>query len=192
MKILILLCTSFMLINGQTLPKDSCEGLARHLANVSTREETVEKIAANPGSCMPILMKWSEAAPAGIDYEDLAVGLAETFGRLRYADAVPFLIRNIDITRFGMTPSYMKTSASLRRARPAADALIQIGEAAREGVMRAVSGRATPDDRVMLIFVLSQIGGGEVRQFLRVMRGYAAAEKMFCEVGLGELKEGTH
>lgn len=81
---------------GSALGQD----LATELANPQTRGQAVAAIAASGRGDLPLLLKLSEAPPVSFDdvaQQQLDVGLARAFGRLRATEAIPFLIKHINL-----------------------------------------------------------------------------------------------
>lgn len=160
--------------------------LAQRLANEGTRKDAVEEIAAAGIRKVPALLSWTRTPPKRVSKHELYVGLADVFGRLRTKEAIPFLIVNINLQRSRLEiPPWLKVASVIEDSLPAVRALIQIGPEASRALINVPPGHAKLEDRLAMIFVVSQIKGvPEAREFLAVMAGEANAERYWAEEGL--------
>jgi len=133
------------------------EDLARRLANDSTRDSAVAHVAAAGASSLPHLLSWAEKPPAGIDRDELDIGLADAFARLRAKEAIPFLIKNLSLNRDGGISPWLKSSERIEDTYPMAAALIAIGPDACEALVAASKQPMGWEDRLVAIFVVTQV-----------------------------------
>jgi len=186
------LASAFGVASAQRSPEKP-DLLARRLAdaNLETRSAAIEEVIASPGNWTTVLLDWTTNPPAGVRASDLNVGLAEAFGRIKTEAAVPFLIRVISIRRFPFTLApWIKEASSVEYEYPAAEALVRIGPAAAEAVIKAADGPMTPLERLCAIFVVGQAAAAPgTREFLMRAIGQANADRVWAEKGLEALKE---
>ena len=132
--------------------------LARQLADEGSRETAITQITASPERYAALLISWTLHAPDKVDKQGLYVGLADVFGRLRDKDAIPFLIRNIELRRhvYEVIP-WNRSAEAVQESLPAASALIQIGPDASKALMRSYSEPKPAGRRLFEIFVISRI-----------------------------------
>lgn len=174
-------------------PDTADRDLARLLADASTREAAVAKVAASGTGKVSLLLSWGRRPPAHIDRCGLYIGLAEVFGRLRTAEAIPFLIRNISLRRtcsLDLAP-WLKTPQVIEESLPAASALIRIGPDASRALIRASEQPMLAGDRLAAIFVVSRIKGvPEAGGFLSSALGEANQESLRAREGIELLGQG--
>src|ERR1700733_5594031 len=107
---------------------ESYTELARRLADANTRAETIATVSSDPRSTR-LLISWTRTPPKGVDEYELSIGLADAFSRLKTKDAIPFLIKNINLRRHryvDLAP-WLKTDQAIRDTFPALAALIELG-----------------------------------------------------------------
>jgi hypothetical protein len=164
--------------------------LARQLSNLATRDAAVEQVVASPATLIPVLLSWTTNPPDGVSANDLNVGLAVAFDRMKTEAAIPFLVRVISIKRFPYTfAPWIKEASSVELEYPAAEALIRIGPSAATAVIKAAQGPMTSLERLLAIFVVGQIDGTPgAREFLTRAVAQANADRVWAEKGLERLK----
>jgi hypothetical protein len=163
----------------------SDQELARQLANESTRQDAVDKIAASGADRVPVLLSWTRMPPAQVNIYQLYVGLADVFGRLRTREAIPFLIENISLRRGIEAPPWTKMPQVVEDRLPAVGALIRIGPDASMALIRTSWETARAEERLAAIFVVSQVKDvPEARGFLVAILGEANLERFWAEEGL--------
>jgi len=161
--------------------------LARSLADPGTRQGAIAIILASGNSKVRLLLSWSRNPPSEVDETELDVGLAQAFGQLRTKEAIPFLIKNINLKRFVGNDAWTRAPEVIEGWMPAVAALIQIGPESSKALIRAWD-RMSPDDRLGAIFVVSRIKGvPEARAFLLSALGEANMQRRRAEEGLGFL-----
>jgi hypothetical protein len=160
--------------------------LAILLANSETRQSAIEQVVALKNAKIPLLLKWTENPPVGIDRSDLDIALAEVFGRLKTAEAIPFLMRNITIERWPPSPdTWTKTVKVIEDRMPAVSALVQIGPEAARAIMQTYDMSLDFQQRLARIFVVSQVHNvPEAQAFLTTVAGQANLERFWAEEGL--------
>jgi hypothetical protein len=164
--------------------------LAQLISNDTTRQNGVDRIVVGGGREIPLLLSWTLNPPDHVDMHGLNVGLADVFGRLRTVEAIPFLIKNIRLQRWVWDfQSWSRAPQPIEGAFPAVAALIQIGPEASKALMRFASEAIPNDDRLPVIFVISQIALANAnaqaeRAFLSSALGEANLERFWAEEGL--------
>lgn len=171
--------------------------LAQRLADDSSRQAAVDEIVASRQNELRVLISWTVRPPDQVDRRGLYIGLADAFGGLRAKDAIPFLIKNIDLKRraYEITP-WNRAPAAVEESLPAVAALIQIGPDASKALMQSYSEPKGIGDRLFLIFAVSRIASSmsdprEERVFLAAAAGEANSEHYWAEQGLKAL-DGSH
>jgi len=186
---------------GSTLAQTvSDKELVRLLASANTREGTVTRIVAMGKAKVPVLLSWADRTPtelfepeslAPILAHELNVGLADVFGRLRTAEAIPVLIKNIGIERLVPGDTWSRGPERIAADYPAAGALVRIGPEASKAVIHASEQPMPPMDRVVAVFVVSRIQGvPEAKQFLSRAEWEAATQLDYARDGLKLLGGG--
>jgi hypothetical protein len=163
-------------------------GLARLLADQSTRQVTVDSLVNSTDHRAAVLLSLAQTPPPGVNKYALDVGLAETFGRLRTKEAIPFLISNITLQFGGAGPDLLSRDAdSIKSGMPAVAALIQIGPEASRALIRAV-WKMHDRDRIAAIFVISQSRSvPEARDALHQIMGQTNVERYWAQQGLDRM-----
>lgn len=180
----LLISTIFCMVVSAQVP--NALGLARQLANESTRQNAIAAIVASGNETVPLLLSLTKKPPAQLNQHALFVGLADAFGQLKAKEAIPFLIKNIGLDReLIREPNIsMKTAEVIKGRMPAVAALIQIGPAASQALIGTWQ-KIDRDDELWAIFVVSQIRGvPKAREFLSSVLGEANMERSFAEDGL--------
>lgn len=162
--------------------------LAHLLASDKTREETVAGLSNSGRDRVPLLLSLAASPPAHLERYQLNLGLSEAFGKLRTTEAIPFLIKNINLQYWPESPDTLTKTADVIKSRmPAVAALIEIGPAATRALISSI-GKMTPQERLGAIFVISQDGAPpEAREFLTSVAGQSNLEHHWAEVGLRRL-----
>jgi hypothetical protein len=170
---------------------NSDEALARLLSNEATRQGAVDRILEEGNNKIPLLLSWARNAPAQIDTSELYIGMAIVFGQLKVREAIPFLIKNINIQRWPSSPNvWMKTPQVVLQRLPAVAALIQIGPESSKQLIRSAWKRMAGEDRLAAIFVVSRIKGvPEADAFLSDALGLANMERYWAEEGIKVLND---
>ncbi len=159
--------------------------IAELLSNPGTRVTAVEAVVGARGEKLPLLLSWARKPPVGVEARELYIGLADVFGRLRTADAIPFLIQNISLARTKEMNTWLKAPDAIRDRLPAAAALISIGPRASRAVIHAAWGSMTSEDRLAAFFVVSQVPGvPEANDFLSSSLAELNEQRYWIEEGL--------
>jgi hypothetical protein len=118
----------------------------------------------------------------------LYVGLADVFGTLKTAEAIPFLIKNISLDRTRAVNTWLKTPEIIEERLPAVGALVKIGPEACKALIRATWKPMLHEDRLAAIFAVSRITSQykipEAREFLSSVLASATLERYTAEEGL--------
>jgi HEAT repeat protein len=148
------------LISGFVRAQDtSNQELARRLADAKTRQAAIDTLSKDK---IPVLLSWTRTPPAGVDEDELHVGLANAFGQLGVKEAIPFLIKNITLRRYRIVDlaPWLKGAAMIEDTFSAVAALIDLGPDASAGVMHAYQESLTgEEERLAAVFVVSRIKG---------------------------------
>jgi hypothetical protein len=191
--ILFVVTTWCFALNAQTVNDHE---LARMLASDTTRQSAVDRIAASGQSKVPLLLLWAASPPRGIEKIGLRIGLADAFGRLKTTQAVPFLMKNIEIQRYPFEgPPWMHAASGIERHYPALAALIQIGPDSFEALLRYYEQPRGIGDRLFAIFAISRIAATmkdtpeDIRALLASAAGEANVERFWAEEGLKALDQ---
>jgi hypothetical protein len=176
---------------AQTVVSD--RELASLLANQSTRERALATIVGSRNSKVPLLLQWTKNPPQGVNQRELNIGLADTFRQLRTIEAVPFLIKNISLSRWIDTNTWLKSAEVIEQRLPAVAALIAIGPEAADAVIRASWEPMTGEDRLAAIFtvyrIVSSTNDDSVgRDFFSSTLAEANLQRYWAEQGLKRLK----
>jgi len=119
-------------------------------------------------------------------------GLAEVFGELKIAAAIPFLVSRIGLrsTRYVALSPWLKSEEVIEKTFPALSALIKIGPDASRAVIQGYPSLTMLDERLAAMFVVSHIAGvPEARDFLIRVPAAANTECIWAERGLKKLDE---
>jgi len=173
------------------------DGLARRLADDRTRDSAVAQAVASADSSLPLLLLWAEHPPPQVGRDGLYIGMADVFARLRARAAIPFLIRNLGVSRDQIGVPWLKTAKRIEDVYPMAAALIAIGPEACEAIAAASEQPMRREDRLVSIFVVARVisrGGSfpEAREYLSSAAGQAFQERLWAEEGLRHLDENPH
>ena len=171
-------------------PDFSDQAVARRLASSTERMAAVREVAGAGGAqLLPRLIAWTTSPPADIDRTELNIGLADAFGEVKAVGAIPFLIRNLAITRYRAFPldPWVRKAPVIEAAYPAVGALVKIGASSSEPLMRAARGRLTPDERLCALFALAQINDPSAQEFLNGALGKAGLEQYWLNDALRAL-----
>jgi hypothetical protein len=166
--------------------------LAELLANSSTREAAVARVAGSPATSVPLLLSWTTAPPPGVDDYELRVGLADALGEVRSQAAIPFLVKNLVLRRdrFIDLAPWLKTPEVVVDTFPAISALIKIGPEASRALILAARQPMTAEERLAAVFVVSRIKGvPEARPFLTSALAQADLERRWIEEGVRALDD---
>jgi hypothetical protein len=157
--------------------------LARLLAAENTRHLAIDEIVKAGTQKTALLLSWTRNPPPGIDQQELNVGLADAFGKMRTEEAIPFLIQNINLLRVPGFVNFWKSAQMIEQFLPAVGALVQIGPEASREVMRNAWEMRIQDFHVA-VFVVSQVKDvAESKAFLSAVRSYANAESYWASEG---------
>src|ERR1700682_1537180 len=158
------------------------ENLARLLANKDTRRGTVIAILMSTSSRVPLLLSWTQNLPARVDRQELYIGLADAFGQLRTKEAIPFLIKYIDMERSMPRPNiWLKNEVAIAKELPAVGALIRICPPASKPLIETPLAQLPPGDRLATIFAVARIGDPGARDFLSSALGGPRYERYYAE-----------
>ena len=170
---------------------ESDSQLARRLADPATRSDAVSRVLREGADRIPLLLSWAKRPPEQVNEYELDIGLADVFGQLKAREAIPFLIKNINLSLTNKANTWLKTAEIVEREMPAVAALVRIGLPASRAIMRAFETEApmSPVERLPLIFVVSRIKDPEARGFLSSVCGQANLERYWAEDGLKNIPE---
>lgn len=181
---LVLRCTDSW---AQVVDKTNDLELAGLLSNTSTRASAVARLAAAGKSKVSLLISWTHDPPPHVDKAELYVGLADAFGQLKAAEAIPFLMRHISLNRYPSLSAntWLKTPEVVQERLACVRALIQIGPEASRALISAVNDGRMAEHRLEALFVISRIKGvSEARDFLLSELGRINQERYLVEEGL--------
>ena len=161
--------------------------LARSLADEHKRAATIQRLAASGGSEeIKMLLKWTEKPPQGVSARDLYFGMIEAFGRLRTRQAIPFLIRHINLRHLQTGNLWMRTDDVVIEWSPAIQALLAIGPEAIPALSKAYS-TAEPNDRLAIVLTLAHTHDAAAKPTLQSILGIAERESTLARDGLAAL-----
>lgn len=175
----------------------SSRELAQLLANDGTRQSAIAQIKALGNDVLPVLLAWAQNPPGQLDEDGLYIGLADAFGELRAAQAIPFLRKNITLrrTRYVDLNPWLKSPEVIETTFPAIAALIKIGPEAAKDLVTAARGPLTMEDRLAFIFVIARISRTadvpEARGFLVLASSEANQERYWAQEGLNALNRNA-
>jgi hypothetical protein len=141
---------------------------------------------AETQSKVAVLLRWIETPPTNVDQYELRIGLADAFGRLKVREAIPFLIRNINLQRWHHVNTWMKTAEVVQERMPAVAALILLGHDASKAIIRDYLSIPAAD-RLPAIFAVARIQDPDSRDFLATVRAQASLERYWADQGLKAL-----
>jgi hypothetical protein len=113
--------------------------------------------------------------------------MAQIFGRLRIKEAIPFLVREIDVDTFVVRP---RGSLPRNTGSPAIKALLEIGKEATPDLLRRFDELKTCDaegcrmSRLALVITLANIGDPRARAALELAAKWPAPEGLVAADGL--------
>ena len=157
---------------------------ARRLADSQTRSRMVSSIAECDSICLQTLLKWAVECPREVDAQQLRIGLADVFGKLKVREAIPFLIRNIQIERVPSVNIWLKAPPVIQERLPCVSALIQIGPDAAMALIQAAREPLTTQTLNLMVFTVARIGDPRSRGFLISILGDLNTARDLAEAGL--------
>lgn len=170
---------------GQLPPQESTK-LASLLADPATRSAAITANLPRAPELTPHLLRWAKSPPAGVDKNGLYFGLIDFFAEARAREAIPFLVENINF-RF---PSSVwdKSAEAIIAQSPAIRALVRIGTDATKPLIQAYQRQPlTWQDRVAVVFTVSQLRDPEAKEFLLWVRTPSHLQIRYAEQGLAGL-----
>jgi len=183
----LLLANISLLCSGIVLSAQSEVDLPRLLASEGGRQTAISFVNSSRAERVPFLLELARSPPPEVDEHDLRVGLANAFGALKITEAVPFLLRNITLRRdvgIDLAP-WIKTPGAIKVSYPAVAALIEIGPDASRAAVRTYDQALTSEERLAIVFVVSQITGvPEAKPFLSKVLFHAELERLFAQEGI--------
>lgn len=163
----------------------SNQELARRLSSEDSRAAAISEIVASRSTYFPVLLRWTENPPAGVDKHQLYVGMSDAFGKLKAKEAIPFLIKILNLGRYLDKPDiWTKGPPIIEQNLPAVAALISIGPDASDALISAFGGPMTPRDRLAVIFIVARIKSPDSRAFLSEAIGEADTERFWADDGI--------
>lgn len=168
------------------------------------RQKAIDAIVASPKAVLPWLLEWSRCSrratreacdsppPARVWVlrDNFYSAMAQIFGRLGVKEAVPFLVREIDVdTRF-VRP---RGSLPVDRGSPAIKALIEIGKEATPELLRRFAGLKACDDetcglqRLAVVIALAGVADPRARPALMEASKRSGPERLVAVDGLRSL-----
>ena len=177
-------------------------GLATLLADDQTRDTGVRVVVTSGTDNIPLLLSWARTPPPKLDdFQQyiLRISLAQIFGQLKIAEAIPFLIKNISLLDWPlvMPNVWMKTPQVIEQRMPAVSALIRIGPEALDALMDKTWGAEAAGDRLAAIFVVARIAAAtkdpqmseKAREFLLTSLREANLQRHWAQEGLSLLEK---
>lgn len=160
---------------GQDISPDS---LLRLFSDPATSRQGVDIVKAAGAKYIPTLLKWTIDVPSSFATEMGVhrIGLADAFGELKVKQAIPFLLKYLDmdreIDRIITNGSNFRYQADLKN-KPAMTALIKIGEI--EPLLKVYySNGMTLYEREKLLVVICEMADkkslSELSQFLSMRK----------------------
>jgi hypothetical protein len=179
--------------------------LAKALAqpDEGDRQKAIDAVVASPRAALPWLLEWSHCGrihrkwvcshpppEAGIFPDNLVSSMAEIFGRLRIREAIPFLVREIDVETFKLRP---RGSLPRNAGSPPIKALIEIGKEATPDLLRRFAEVKTCDaedcrmSRLAVVIALANIADPRARVALEQAAKWPAPDGAIAADGLRNL-----
>ncbi len=168
--IALLLCPVFPL-RSDNEERELAYSLGDH--DQIARSAAVQRLLSSGRLKVPLLLSWTRETPPHparlfLFEHMLHLSMSEVFGQLKTVAAIPFLMRNLNIQELVPFDSWNYGAERVASDYPAAGALIKIGPEAARAVIQSLPGLNTPEDRLVAVFVVSQIEGvPEAEEFLR-------------------------
>ena len=177
-------------------------GLARLLANGSTRRAAISDIIESHRDKVTVLISWTRTPPKGLNDIELYIlrgSMAEIFGQSRTKEAIPFLIENITVRPdLQLTPDvWAKGPGAIEERMPAISALIRIGPPAFEATAHWPVEPPRFEDRLAGIYVVSRLAATinekktteEAYMYIRSALAEANLQRSLAEEGMKHLPE---
>lgn len=164
----------------------------RQLESPESRERFLSRISPQDKDLERLLLKISES-PSGqnenrIDHYNLHVGLADAFGRLGTKEAIPWLIANITLWRYGLPANirrWQHPSQDLEGAFPAVRALARIGPEALDALIQSYYSKPLNiETRLAIVFASSRIHNPRAKQLLKSVQYDINQLQKFVNEGL--------
>ena len=166
--------------------------IARSLSKKETRETAIDLIEASPDNKLSVLLSWIVKAPADVDRLELYIGLADTFGRMRLKEAIPFLVKYICIPRTPDRPNiWLKSQEAIEQQLPAVGALVRIGSEASNFLIGVPWDERPRAERMAGVFVVARIGDSRARAFLIEALRQPKPERDFAAEGLERIRRAN-
>lgn len=185
--LLLAICLGCSNCKAQEYGSSDLPELALMLASRSARAVAIERLAVAGKARVPQFLSLALNPPAHVDKNELYIGLAELFGKLKAAESIPFLVRNISLREYpDVSPNiWLKTADSILERRPSMRALIQIGPESSRALIAAFHNGLNGEDRLAVIFVVSRIKDvPEAHEFLLSALWELNQERRLVEQGL--------
>jgi hypothetical protein len=163
------------------------------LADPKQRDQVVAEARWNREAVVSTILEWTEkAAPAGVDAKEWEVGIIHLFGGLRERAGIAFCLQRLTARReFNRPVLGLKGTLGILREYPAVGALLEI----REGVVAALGEHMHKpldhEERVLTIFLLTELGGPEAENRLQRLLQLARGEVHVIERGLAKIEKGA-
>lgn len=183
----LIFLTGWLTINAQS---QSDNDLARALAADESRQAAVSRIVESDRSVLPLLLEWVDMPPDQVDEHGLYIGLADVFKHLKAMESIPFLIANIRLRRirFVDLKPWLKRDDVVLNTFPSLAALVNIGPAAIDPLIRAFREPTTDEGRLCIIFAVSSIASksedSRAREFLSSVKARANVELFWVDKGI--------
>jgi hypothetical protein len=158
--------------------------VAKELASETTRESAILGVLEQRTPSVSRLIELGRNPPPGINQHGLRIGLADLFGRMRAEEAIPFLVANITLQRYGDMNTWTRTDQVIEGRLPAGHALILIGAPAVEPLARAYWKPTTSEERNAIMFTLSRIANPGTEEFFNAAMFGLRLQKEWAEAGI--------
>jgi hypothetical protein len=192
LRTLYLLSFSFILPVKLLCQVPDAKDIVRQFESAELRESFLARLSPQDKSTERLLLAMLEAYRSQLEtrfeFHGVRVGLADAFGVMGSEEAIPWLIANITLWRYGGFMQDMNrwnhASDSLEKAFPAVRALVRIGPAAVDALRVAYQTKLDRETQLAIVFALSRMKDPTAKEVLKYVQYDINQLQHFVKEGL--------